>query len=95
VRRLSLSRYWRLPVLGFVSTIMVLTCGIPGITALTERRDSRVDIPVRRVALFSTGVGYFEHMGSIAGNSSTELRFKTTQINGILTSLVLQDLDGG
>jgi hypothetical protein len=95
VRRLFLSGYWRLPVLGFVWTIMVLTCGIPGITASTEGRGSQVDIPVRRVVLFSSGVGYFEHMGSIAGNSSTELRFKTNQINDILKSLVLQDLDGG
>jgi hypothetical protein len=95
VRRLSLSGYWRLPVLEFVWTIMVLTCGIPGITASTEGRDSQVDIPVRRLVLFSSGVGYFEHMGSIAGNSSTEVRFKTDQLNDILKSLVLQDLDGG
>jgi hypothetical protein len=54
-----------------------------------------VDIPVRKVILFSSGVGYFEHVGMISGNSSTELRFKTYQINDILKSLVLQDLDGG
>jgi hypothetical protein len=45
--------------------------------------------------LFSSGVGYFEHFGSVAGDGSTELRFKTEQINDILKSLVLQDLDGG
>jgi hypothetical protein len=54
-----------------------------------------VDIPVRKVVLFSSGVGYFEHMGSVTGDSVTELRFKTDQINDILKSLVLQDLDGG
>jgi hypothetical protein len=40
-------------------------------------------------------VGYFEHAGSVKGNASTELRFKTNQINDILKSLVLQDLGGG
>src|SRR5689334_25145554 len=53
------------------------------------------DVPVTKVVLFSSGVGYFEHAGSVRGNSATELRFKTTQINDILKSIVLQDQDGG
>jgi len=53
------------------------------------------DVPVTKVVLFSSGVGYFEHAGSVRGNSATELRFKTSQINDILKSLVLQDQDGG
>jgi len=52
-------------------------------------------VPVTKVMLFSSGVGYFEHAGSVHGNASTELRFKTSQINDILKSLVLQDQDGG
>jgi len=52
-------------------------------------------VPVTKVMLFSSGVGYFEHAGSVRGNASTELRFKTSQINDILKSLVLQDQDGG
>ncbi len=51
-------------------------------------------IPVRSVVLFSSGVGYFEHVGTIAGDVSTELRFKTNQINDILKSLVLEDRGG-
>src|SRR5258705_10255464 len=53
------------------------------------------NVPVKVVVLFSSGVGYFEHAGSIKGNASTELRFKTNQINDILKSLLLQDLGGG
>ncbi|HEV2293014.1 MAG TPA: hypothetical protein VGR35_04110 [Tepidisphaeraceae bacterium] len=53
------------------------------------------DVPVKQVVLFSSGVGYFEHFGNINGDGTTELRFKTSQINDILKSLVLQDLDGG
>ena len=45
--------------------------------------------------LFSSGVGYFEHSGIVHGNGSTELRFKTSQINDILKSITLQDQDGG
>jgi hypothetical protein len=53
------------------------------------------DLPIKEVVLFSSGVGYFEHYGTVQGDGSTELRFKTNQINDILKSLVLQDLDGG
>ncbi len=53
------------------------------------------DVPVKEVVLFSSGVGYFQHEGMVQGDGSTELRFKTNQINDILKSLVLQDLDGG
>ena len=52
-------------------------------------------VPVTKVVLFSSGVGYFEHAGTVRGNSATELRFKTSQINDILKSLVLQDEDRG
>ncbi len=52
-------------------------------------------VPVVRVALFSSGVGYFEHFGKISGSTSTTLRFQTDQINDVLKSLILQDLDGG
>ncbi len=55
----------------------------------------RVELPVRMVVIFSSGVGYFEHGGTVQGNGSAELRFKADQINDILKSLVLEDLDGG
>ena len=55
------------------------------------------DDPVRvhKVVLFSSGVGYFEHDGSITGNATCELNFKTEQLNDLLKSLVLEDLNGG
>ncbi|MEN6439680.1 MAG: hypothetical protein ABFD97_13990 [Syntrophobacter sp.] len=55
----------------------------------------RAEMPVSMVVLFSSGVGYFEHSGTVQGNGMTELRFKSDQINDILKSLVLEDLDGG
>ncbi len=53
------------------------------------------DLPVHAVTLFSSGVGWFEHSGTVDGEAQAELRFRTGQINDILKSLVLQDLDGG
>jgi hypothetical protein len=53
------------------------------------------EVPVRRVVLFSSGVGFFQHAGRVSGNASTELRFKTDQINDILKSLVVSDNSAG
>jgi hypothetical protein len=61
----------------------------------TQPAGKQADVPVKAVVLFSSGVGYFEHYGTVTGNGSTELRFKTQQINDILKSLVLQDMEGG
>lgn len=52
-------------------------------------------VPVTKVVLYSSGVGYYEHAGNVDGAAENELRFKTEQINDVLKSLVLQDLDGG
>src|SRR5260221_277987 len=52
-------------------------------------------VPVKEVVLYTSGVGYFEHFGSVKGDGFTELHFKTNQINDILKSLLLEDLDGG
>jgi hypothetical protein len=54
-----------------------------------------VDVPVRAVVLYSSGVGYFEHLGSVTGNGVAQLSFTSAQINDVLKSLVLQDLGGG
>lgn len=64
-------------------------------SAMAQEPSKSADVPVRQVVLFSSGVGYFEHDGAVRGAAATELRFKTTQINDILKSLVLQDEGGG
>ncbi len=53
------------------------------------------DLQVKRIALFNSGVGYFQCEASVQGSDTAELRFRTDQINDILKSLVVQDLGGG
>jgi hypothetical protein len=60
-----------------------------------DKAGQQAAIPVKQVVLYSSGVGYFEHFGTVQGNGTTELRFKAAQVNDILKSLVLQDLDKG
>src|SRR6476646_2850998 len=53
------------------------------------------DLPVKRVVLFTSGVGFFQREGEVTGDASIPLSFRTEQINDLLKSLVLQDLGGG
>lgn len=53
------------------------------------------DLKPTRIALFNSGVGYFEAATSVEGVVTAELTFRVEQINDILKSLVLRDLDGG
>ena len=72
---------------------LVLSAAIAGVPAFAFSQTTQpattqpavaADVPVKEVVLYSSGVGYFEHYGTINGNNSTELNFKTNQINDIL-----------
>ncbi len=52
-------------------------------------------LPLARVVMFSSSVGFFEHRGEIDGNRQIEFAFKTTDINDLLKSLVVRDRGGG
>ena len=83
----------RASMMGFCG--VVLFSGLLIAAPATQPAAKPTDVPVKVVVLFSSGVGYFEHIGTVKGDSSTELRFKTQQINDILKSLVLQDTGRG
>ena len=52
-------------------------------------------LPLSKVVLFTSGVGYFQREGTVNGSTDLDLYFKTKDINDLLKSLVVQDLDGG
>jgi hypothetical protein len=52
-------------------------------------------LPVRKVVLYKNGVGYFEHTGRVRGNQDLRIEFTTAQLNDVLKSLTLVDLNGG
>ena len=79
---------------AFILTSLFMGVNLPAQTP-PPADHTHGDVPVKEVVLFSSGVGYFQHEGTVQGDAGTELRFKTAQINDILKSLVLQDLNGG
>jgi hypothetical protein len=65
--------------------------GAPGAQA-----QAAVDgLPVRRVVLYKTGVGFFEHRGRVTGDQEIAIRFTSGQLNDVLKSLTALDLGGG
>ena len=54
-----------------------------------------VSLPVKKVILYKNGVGYFEHSGRVRGSQDFGIEFTTAQLNDVLKSLTLVDLNGG
>jgi len=52
-------------------------------------------LPITRVSMFTSGVGYFQHDGTVSGTEEITLTFSRKDINDVLKSLVIQDFDGG
>jgi len=61
----------------------------------SSEESSAAKLPVRRVILYKTGVGYFEHLGQIRGDQKVRVDFTSSQLNDVLQSLTVLDLNGG
>jgi hypothetical protein len=62
---------------------------------LTARSESAAKLPITKVVLFNSGVGYFERQGEVDGDVRIDLAFNIQDVNDILKSMVVQDLNGG
>jgi hypothetical protein len=52
-------------------------------------------LPIGQVMLYSSGVGFFQREGSVEGDARVDLSFPVNDINDLIKSMVLRDLDGG
>ena len=85
-----------------VKIALAIACAAPGIATAADgssnAEKSEVGsskLPVSEIILYSSGVGYFQRDGQIEGDATVDLRFKVDDINDLLKSMVVQDLDGG
>ena len=53
------------------------------------------NLPIKRVVLYKNGVGYFEHLGKVHDNQQVAISFTSGQLNDVLKSLTVLDLNGG
>lgn len=61
----------------------------------TETAATPDRLPVRRVVLYKSGVGYFEHVGRIRGNQTVSIDLTSGQLDDVLKSLTTVDLGNG
>src|SRR5580692_6547318 len=54
-----------------------------------------VTLPITRVVLFNSGVGYFSRLGEVMDDARVDLTFPEQDINDLLKSMVLEDFDKG
>src|SRR5262249_16285840 len=92
--------------IGLMALAAVLLLSKPGDSpARDENRTSAkseagksptaAQLPIAQVVLFSSGVGYFQREGQVDGDQRIDLTFPTSDINDLIKSLTLRDLDGG
>ncbi len=77
--------------------IVALLTGLvePALAEQHQRVENPAALPLSRIVLYTSGVGYFEREGEVEDNQRLSLRFKTNDIQDLLKSLVVQDLNGG
>ncbi|MDW8106257.1 MAG: hypothetical protein RMK45_02135 [Armatimonadota bacterium] len=71
----------------FAWTMLVVAC--VGVSFAQE------PLPITRVVLFRSGVGYIERVGQVNGDTTLVMSMRESQMNDLLKSLVLVDFDGG
>src|SRR4051794_9345675 len=87
---------WGVPVVGALG--IGAGVGVEGVFAANEAKQDlkpAVSLPVTRVVLFNSGVGYFSRSGEVEGDARVDLTFPETDINDLLKSMVLEDFNKG
>lgn len=54
-----------------------------------------VELPLESITLFSSGVGFFRHAGSVPAGGAVQLDFTAEELNDVLKSLTLTGAQGG
>src|SRR5579864_7150557 len=68
----------------------------PKSTSAPSSGDTKAQkLPLRRVVLYKSGVGYFEHDGHVRGNEDIDIDLTSSQLDDVLKSLTALDLSGG
>src|SRR5262245_66604298 len=87
-------------VIALAGLVILLRPGTSPAKAGKEANEPAVvkpaaQLPIGNIILYSSGVGYFQREGKVAGNTRVDLSFPAQDINDLLKSMVLRDLNGG
>src|SRR5262245_7833592 len=63
--------------------------------ALSAQAPEPTVLPITRVVLYKSGIGYFEHLANVTGTQSLAVQFTGDQLDDVLKSLTAVDLGNG
>ncbi|WP_439620646.1 DUF4139 domain-containing protein [Gemmata sp.] len=72
-----------------------LVSAAPEAAAAKQDVKPAVSLPITRVVMFNSGVGYFSRSGEVTDDARVDLSFQETDINDLLKSMVLEDFGKG
>lgn len=75
-----------------LAVLLAVALGIP---LLAQEPAPSARLPVKRVVLYKSGVGYFEHVGRISGSDTVTVDLTSGQLDDVLKSLTTVDLGDG
>ncbi|MDR2097794.1 MAG: DUF4139 domain-containing protein [Spirochaetaceae bacterium] len=70
---------------------LVLICLVSSALFSQNTAGGAQQLPLKKISIFSSGVSYFEHSGSVAPAAALELSFNGAALNDALKSLVIND----
>ncbi|MDR0382509.1 MAG: DUF4139 domain-containing protein [Spirochaetaceae bacterium] len=84
-------------ILNFLkkNTILCALCLAPLGLHAQNAADGTTTLPLRKISIFSSGVSYFEHRGSVPPEAVIPLSFNGIAVNDALKSIVVNDPDAG
>ena len=88
---------WGVPLAGAIGVGALADRWLTAEGLADARQDLKpaVTLPVTRVVMFNSGVGYFSRGGEVDGDARVDLTFQEADINDLIKSMVLEDFGGG
>src|SRR5215218_942999 len=88
---------WSVPLAGAIGAGVAADRWLAAEALADAKQDLKpaVTLPITRVVMFNSGVGYFSRSGEVDGDARVDLTFQEADINDLLKSMVLEDFGGG
>ena len=88
---------WSVPLAGAIGAGVAADRWLAAEALADAKQDLKpaVTLPVTRVVMFNSGVGYFSRSGEVDGDARVDLAFQELDINDLIKSMVLEDFGGG
>ena len=88
---------WGVPLAGAIGAGALADRWLAAEARADAKQDLKpaVTLPITRVVMFNSGVGYFSRSGEVDGDARVDLTFQEADVNDLIKSMVLEDFGGG